>query len=112
MELLGDMAMRRVFCTRKIYLMELVEAGILDYLMDSFARAVLSYDDDDSALDSIDRRLVYFISGNYKDAYHFQAKGKSDEERLYLRLLLVTDFICGMTDSYAKRLCQELKAML
>ena len=63
MELLGDMAMRRVFCTRKIYLMELVEAGILDYLMDSFARAVLSYDDDDSALDSIDRRLVYFISG-------------------------------------------------
>ena len=112
MELLGDMAMRRVFCTRKIYLMELVEAGILDYLMDSFARAVLSYDDDDSALDSIDRRLVYFISGNYKDAYHFQAKGKSDEERLYLRLLLVTDFICGMTDSYAKRLYQELKAML
>ena len=27
---------------------------------------------------------------------------------LYLRLLLVTDFISGMTDSYAKNLYQEL----
>ncbi|HJA43648.1 MAG TPA: deoxyguanosinetriphosphate triphosphohydrolase [Candidatus Dorea stercoravium] len=112
MELLGDMAMRRVFSTRQIYLMELVEAGILDYLMDSFVRAVIYYDEDDSALDSIDRRLVYFISSNYKDAYHYHARGKSEAERLYLRLLLVTDFICGMTDSYAKRLYQELKAIL
>ncbi len=112
MELLGDVAMRRVFSTRQIYLMELVEAGILDYLMDSFVRAVIHYDEDDSALNSIDRRLVYFISSNYKDAYHYHARGKSDSEKLYLRLLLVTDFICGMTDSYAKRLYQELKAIL
>ena len=112
MELLGDVAMRRVFSTRQIYLMELVEAGILDYLMDSFVRAVIHYDEDDSALNSIDRRLVYFISSNYKDAYHYHARRKTDTEKLYLRLLLVTDFICGMTDSYAKRLYQELKAIL
>ena len=112
MELLGDIAMRRVFSTRQIYLMELVEAGILDYLMDCFVRAVIHYDVDDSALNSIDRRLVYFISSNYKDAYHYHARGKSESEKLYLRLLLVTDFICGMTDSYAKRLYQELKAIL
>ena len=92
--------------------MELVEAGILDYLMDCFVRAVIHYDVDDSALNSIDRRLVYFISSNYKDAYHYHARGKSESEKLYLRLLLVTDFICGMTDSYAKRLYQELKAIL
>ena len=112
MELLGDIAMRRVFSTRQIYLMELVEAGILDYLMDCFVRAVIHYDVDDSALNSIDRRLVYFISSNYKDAYHYHARGKNESEKLYLRLLLVTDFICGMTDSYAKRLYQELKAIL
>ena len=50
MELLGDVAMRRVFSTRQIYLMELVEAGILDYLMDSFVRAVIHYDEDDRRL--------------------------------------------------------------
>lgn len=111
MDLLGNLAMREVFSTRKIYLMELVEAGILDYLMDSFVRAVIHYDEDESALDSIDKRLVYFISSNYKNAYHFHAQGRSDAQKLYLRLLLVTDYICGMTDSYAKRLYQELKAI-
>ena len=55
---------------------------------------------------------MYFISSNYKGAYHYHARGKADTEKLYLRLLLVTDFICGMTDSYAKRLYQELKAIL
>ena len=56
--------------------------------------------------------MVYFISNNYKNAYHYHARGKSDVEKLYLRILLVTDYICGMTDSYAKRLYQELKAMI
>ena len=39
-------------------------------------------------------------------------KEKSEVYRLYLRLLLVTDYICGMTDSYAKRLYQELNAIM
>ena len=73
--------------------------------------AIISYDDEPEKLESLDVRMVSFISSNYKSAYHLQAKGKSDIERLYLRLLLVTDYICGMTDSYAKQLYQELKAM-
>jgi len=56
--------------------------------------------------------MILFISSNYKKAYHYHAKGKSEAERLYLRILLVTDYICGMTDSFAKRLYQELKAIV
>ena len=48
------------------------------------------------------------ISENYRAIYHVYAKGKDETERLYLRLLLVTDEICGMTDSYAKEMYQEL----
>ena len=44
--------------------------------------------------------------------YKIYSEGKSEEEKLYLRLLLVTDSICGMTDSYAKRLYQELSGIL
>ena len=51
-----------------------------------------------------------FISNNYKRAYHYHARGKSEIEKLYLRILLVTDYVCGMTDSYARRLYQELTA--
>ena len=112
MELLGRMAYQQVFTSGPIYRMEVAEAVMIDYLMDCFVSAIIKYDDPGEELDSIDERMVSFISSNYKNAYHYHAKGKTDVEKLYLRLLLVTDYICGMTDSYAKRLYQELKAIL
>lgn len=111
MDLLGDMAYRRVFSSMAIYKMEVCESAILNYLMDKLVHAALYYDTDEPQ-DTIDRRVVSFISDNYKNAYKRQAEGKSEEEKLYLRLLLVTDYVCGMTDSYAKRLYQEMNGML
>ncbi len=111
MQLLGDMAYRRVFSTPDIFKMEVAESVILDFLMNKFVNAVIYYDTD-VEMNKIEKRLVSFISENYKTAYHNQAKGKSEVEKLYLRLLLVTDYICGMTDSYAKRLYQELNAII
>lgn len=111
MDLLGDMAFRYVFSSMAIYKMEVAESTILDYLMDRLVHAVLYYDTD-VAQDTIDSRVVSFISDNYKNAYKLQAEGKSESERLYLRLLLVTDYVCGMTDSYAKRIYQEMNGML
>lgn len=112
MDLLGDLAYREVFTSESIYRMEVAEAAMLDFLMDKFVAAIMKYDSEKEKLDAIDLRLVSFISRNYKKAYHFHAAGKTEEEKLYLRLLLVTDYVCGMTDSYAKRLYQELKAMI
>ncbi|WP_050639486.1 MULTISPECIES: deoxyguanosinetriphosphate triphosphohydrolase [Clostridia] len=111
MDLLGDMAYRYVFASRAIYKMEVTEAVILDFLMDKLVHAVLYYDTD-RPLGSIDSRVVSFISDNYKNAYRLQAEGKSEAEKLYLRLLLVTDYVCGMTDSYAKRLYQEMNGLV
>lgn len=111
MNLLGDMAYRRVFTTPDIYKMEVGESVILNFLMDKFVNAILYYDTD-VELDEIDKRIVSFISENYKSAYHVHAKGKDEAEKLYLRLLLVTDYICGMTDSYATRLYQELNVII
>lgn len=111
MKLLGDLAYRKIFDTPAIYKMEMKESVILNFLMDKFVNAILYYDTG-CEMTEVDRRLVSFISDNYKSAYHHQAQGKSEEEKLYLRLLLATDTICGMTDSYAKRLYQELNAMI
>ncbi len=112
MDLLGDFAFREVFTTDAIFRMEVSESSVLDYLLGKFVPAVIGYDDPHEELGTIDTKLVSFISSNYKRAYHTHAKGKSDVEKLYLRLLLVTDDICGMTDSYAKRLYQELNAIV
>lgn len=112
MELLGDLAYRKVFATENIYRHEVREGVMLDYLMDRFIGAIIHYDTSDEHLGTVDKRLVSFISSNYKAAYHYHAQGKGEVERLYLRLLLVTDYICGMTDSYAKRLYQEMKGQV
>ena len=111
MHLLGDLAYREVFVTPDIYKMEVAESVILDFLMTKLVNAVIYYDTD-VKLSEIDKRMLSFVSGNYESAYHYQAEGKSEEEKLYLRLLLVTDYICGMTDSYAKRLYQELNGIV
>lgn len=112
MDLLGDFAFREVFTSDAIYRMEVSESAMIDYLMDKFVSAAVKYDDSTQKLGTIESRMIWFISDNYKNAYHRQARGKPEAEKLYLRLLLVTDYICGMTDSYAKRLYQELNAMI
>ncbi|MEG2838842.1 MAG: deoxyguanosinetriphosphate triphosphohydrolase [Lachnospiraceae bacterium] len=111
MNLLGDMAYRRVFTTDLIYKLEVAESEIINVLMDRFMKAAIRYDTDET-MDSIDIRMMSFVSENYKNAYHYHGHGKSEEEKLYLRLLLITDYICGMTDSYAKRLYQELNGII
>lgn len=110
MVVLGRLAEKYVFTTDTIYKMEVAESRILTFLMEKFIGAAIKYDDPEQKMDSIDKRMISFISENYKKAYHRQATGKKEEEKLYLRILLVTDYICGMTDSYAKRLYQELTA--
>ena len=111
MELLGDMAYRRVFSSMAIYKMEVAESAILNDIMDKLARAVLYYDTD-VRQDTIDRRVISFISDNYKNAYRLQAQGRAENEKLYLRLLLMTDYVCGMTDSFARRLYQEMNGFI
>ena len=111
-KLLGEIACKCVFQSETIYRMEVKEAVMLDNLMDRFIGAAIKYDDPTQKLNSIEERLISFISNNYKRAYQYHAEGKTEIYRLYLRLLLVTDYICGMTDSYAKRLYQELNAIM
>ena len=108
MQLLGSLAYRQVFTSPQIYKMEVTESVILNSLMEKFVGAAVRYDNPEEKPDAIDLRMISFVSDNYKSCYHFHSRGKSEEEKLYLRLLLVTDYICGMTDSYAKRLYQEL----
>lgn len=105
--LLEDIARRYVFCSKPIYKLEIAAETVLHAHLDRLIPAVLEYDTG-RTMREVDQKLIALISENYKQTYHICAKGKSEEERLYLRFLLVTDYICGMTDSFAKRLYQEL----
>ncbi len=111
MDVLGDIAYRYAFISKPIYKLEIAAKSIIDFLLEKFVKAVIYYDTD-SKLSAVNEKLVSLISEDYKRIYHHFAKGCGEEEKLYLRLLLVTDYICGMTDSYAKNMYQELNGIL
>lgn len=110
MEALGDIAYRYAFTSRTILELEIAAGSILNFLMDRMVPAVLYYDTE-VPMQMLEQKMVTLISDNYKQIYHVYSREKSEAERLYLRLLLVTDFISGMTDSYAKDLYQKLNGI-
>lgn len=86
---------------------ELFGRRVIKSLLDQFMPAAIVYDTEEE-ITFIERRTMDTVSDFYKSMYHSEAKGKSEQEKLYLRILMITDYISGMTDNYAKRLYQEL----
>ena len=110
MKALGDIAYQYAFISKPIFKLEIAAKSILDFLLDKFVGAVLYYDTEEQ-LSDIHKKLMALISEDYKRIYHHFSKDCCEEEKLYLRLLLVTDYVCGMTDSFAKNLYQELNGI-
>ena len=104
---LADIAYRYAFISKPILKLEIGAEKILNFLLGELIPAAICYDTDEK-MTSVQEKLMSLVSENYRTFYKFYSKDKSEAEKLYLRLLLVTDSICGMTDSYAKRLYQEL----
>lgn len=108
---LGSIVCDYVFKSCEIYKTEIAAGNIINFLLDKFVHAAVIYDTDNE-LSPMDERIIHLISDNYRQIYKIYSDGKDENEKLYLRLLLVTDYICGMTDSFAKRLYQELNGIM
>lgn len=108
---LGDIAYRYAFTSQPILKLEIAAERILGFLLEKFVDAAILYETDERKTPA-QKKMMALVSDNYKAIYRIYSKEKDETEKLYLRLLLVTDFICGMTDSYAKRLYQELNGMI
>lgn len=107
---LGDIAYRYVFCSKQIYKLEIAAGQIYEFLLSRFTKAALAFDTENGE-NAIDKRVIALISENYIRAYRVSSADKPDDEKLYLRLMLVTDYICGMTDSYAQKVYRELSGI-
>lgn len=107
---MGDIAYQYTFTSKQIFKLEIAASGILDFLLKSFINAIIYYDTDET-LTSVEKKLVSLISKDYMRIYKIESKDKSEKEKLYLRLMLVTDYITGMTDTFAKDLYQELNGI-
>ena len=105
---LCDIAYRYAFLSEQILQMEVTAGTILHFLLDHFMTAVLYYDTPEQ-LSTMEQKWLHLISENYRQVYHiYSRRCRTEKERLYLRILLMTDFVSGMTDSYAKDLYQRI----
>lgn len=109
-----------VFNSPEILKLELSAKKILTTLLSDFVYAIINWDTDYSGVEPTDSqlKLINIISDNYKTDYQKACNAlqredsdKREYDKLYLRFLMITDFISGMTDSYAKNLYQELNAI-
>ena len=105
---LRNISKEYVYTNDKVVENELVGYKIIHYLLDTFIPAALNKDV--KPYDGYDGKLYSLISKNYRFVCENNIN-KDDCSEEYLRLLLVTDFICGMTDSYAADLYQKIKGM-
>lgn len=104
-----------VYDSPGILRLELSAQTILSFLLDKFVHAVLYFGCEDTTyrLTQADKKYLHIISDNYKNDYTKEIRGHEDDEGycLYLRLLMVTDYISGMTDSFARTLYRELSGI-
>ena len=118
-KLLKKLAQNKIFHYSAITKMEIKASNIINFFLNNFVRAVLYYDTslNKEYLSGMNKKYLALISDNYAYIYRHYAgefENRCDSQagqfsyKLYLRLLLVTDYICGMTDTYAKTLFEDL----
>ena len=72
----------------------------------------MEYDEKDIKMTKENKKIIGLLSQNHMNVYNREKeKYVSEGDKVYLKLHLVIDYISGMTDSYAKRLCQELRGV-
>ena len=96
---LKDLEVRKVFSIKETVEQEAKGGGYINELMDHYIHAAVRFDTGSETEE--DRKIMDTMSESYMQKYKNAAADASEKERLYYRLQLVTDYICGMTDHYA-----------
>lgn len=114
MDILKKAMVKFTFCSTEIIKLELSAETIIEGLLERFVPASIDWEVPSASRATkrkAEKKLMSLVSENHKAAYFKYNKPDDKEYNLYLRLLLIADFISGMTDTYAKRLYQELSGI-
>jgi len=110
MNSLKGIARDRIFCAPQVLKLELLGRNIIGDLLDLFweGAEVIPLTGKPLAK-KFPGKIGALLSDNYRRAFQNSVKQKDNLPEGYKRLQLVSDYICGMTDSFARRLHAELK---
>ena len=108
-ELFKRIGRQHIYCTPSNLKLELMGRRIIHDLLDMFweGAEVLPLDGKLKPK-KFPGKLGLLLSSNYRKVFCHFVEAQPELPVFYHRLQLVTDYICGMTDSFAKRLHAEL----
>ncbi|MGB3259715.1 dGTP triphosphohydrolase, partial [Paenisporosarcina sp.] len=96
-----------IFDNKEIIMREYTGGKVIHGLLEMFVSTVVSENRNNSKTE--EGKLFLLISDNYRDIMKkYPTEQNKGEPSLYDHLLLVTDFVCGMTDTYALDLYRRL----
>lgn len=95
------------FTSMSIFKTEVAANHVITWLLDVLVPAALTYDGG-GTIGLMEEKYLSLIPENYRQVYHRTTEGKDSAGCVYHRILLATDTVSGMTDSYARDLYAEL----
>jgi dGTPase len=99
----------RIYATRSTLTLELMGRQVIGDLMNMFWEGAEALPKDETPKTAtFAGKAAALFSPNYRKVFQHFVNARPDLPERYHRFQLVTDYICGMTDSFAKRLHAEL----
>ena len=99
-EAIKDFSIKNIYNSKETVRLEVLGHNVLHDLLRLFSKA-----DIEAKPGTFERKLYDLLSRNYRSVYE---QTSSDLDPQYARALLLTDYICGMTDTFAVRLHRDL----
>jgi dGTPase len=108
-ELLKNIGLTRIYCTTSTLKLEVMGRRIIDDLMTMFWEGAKWIPVSGKyKTKEFPGKIARLLSQNYKDVFVNSCATDPDAPEMYHRYQLVTDYVCGMTDTFAQRLHSEL----
>jgi dGTPase len=108
-ELLKTIGRTRIYCTASTLKLEIMGRRVIDDLMTLFwegARWIPA--SGKYKTKEFPGKIARLLSQNYQKVFVHARETNPDIPEMYHRYQLVTDYVCGMTDTFATRLHREL----
>ena len=95
---------QRVYNSKETLRLEVLGRTVLTDLLDLFWAAERS-----DKTKSFPQKIYNLLSGNYRTVFESPTEFEKNLPETYRKALLITDYICGMTDTFALNLHREIR---
>ena len=114
LQILKDITAEYAYESAGILRLELAAESIVTFLLEKYVHAVLccdeGYQDKTCKPTSSDRKYLATLPREHRLDYE-RARTGDEATDLYLRILMATDFLSGMTDGYARTLYRDARGI-